>query len=44
MSFVSRTVVNECLKKECTECFSFAFGKAIGKAIKTHGFQNNTYA
>ena len=42
-SFVSRIVVNECLKN-CAELFLvLLWFRVIGKTIKTFGFYNNTY-
>ena len=48
LSFVSRIVVNECLKNTVRNCFSFALlfclvFRIIGKTIKRLGFHNNKH-
>ena len=42
LSFVSRIIVNECLKNSVRNCFSFVLILNFRKTIKTLGFHNNT--
>ena len=41
--FVSRIVVNECLKNSVQNCFSFPLSRISGRNIKILGFHNNTH-
>ena len=43
LSFVSRIVVNECLKNSVRNYFSLLWFQIIGKTIKTLGFHSNTH-
>ena len=44
LSFVSRIVVNECLKNSVQNCLVLLWFRIIGENIKAFGFHNNTQA